>query len=816
MLQDYKLGIRMLVKYPSLTLAGGLALAIAIGFGAGWYDLANKLLFPTIPLPEGGRIVLIETQNILTNEPEPRVVRDFLEWRRELRTIGELGAYRTDVRNLVVSDASPQPIQIAELTTAAFRAARVAPLLGRALLDSDQIPGAPSVVLIGYDVWQRSLGGRQDVIGSIVGLGNARATVIGVMPQGFAYPVNHDAWTPLQLRASYDALEGGAINVIGRLAPGVTWEQASAELQGVGERVAAAFPTTHEHLRPRLSRLGGTADMASIAQLALRYVPALLVLVLACMTVGTLIYARTAIREGEIAVRSALGASRARIVGQLFVEALVLTAIAATVGLVAADRTLRWGIEGAYSDSGGAPFWMTTGLKVTTILFAGGLALASAAMLSFLPALRATRARTQSHLANLGSSSATLRFGRVWTTAMIAQVAVTAMAIPLALESASEATRNVRIRSAFPGREYVAARLDLDRSSGDEATSAFEARRAQAYSELERRIAQEPGVVAITFADRAPGSLPSGERTAAIETTPGAGPAFDDRFRVSAVGPGFFDAVGRPIVAGRAFHGGDFSASARTVIVNEAFVRDFLRRGGTASPIGSRLRYAARSRAAPPEPWFEIVGVARDLGLDPDDEGNEAPYVFHAASAGTAPVMSVRVRGNAAALVARLPSVAADVDAGLHVDEVRTLGEWIHQRDLSVIVPVTALAATTGLVLLLSAMSIFSLMSVSVSRRTREIGLRSALGANPRHLLAGILSRAMVLMASGAAAGACVVLLFVANGAGPTGRPGDDVVLFIGWLAVTAAVMVAAGVLACVEPARRALKINPMEALRDA
>ena len=818
-LQDYKLGLRMLVKYPSLTLAGGLALAVAIGFGAGWYDLANKLMFPTIPLRDGDRIVLVETHNILTNEPEPRVVHDFLEWRRELRTIGELGAYRTDVRNLIVDNAPPEPIQIAELTTAALRAARVAPMLGRALLDADQIPGAPAVALIGYDVWQRSLGGRQDVIGSMVGLGNARVTVIGVMPKGFAYPVNHDVWIPLQLRSSYEALEGGAINVIGRLSPGVTWEQARAELRVLGERAAAAFPTTHEHLRPRLSRLGASADtgdIATIAQLALRYLPALLVLILACTTVGTLIYARTAIREGEIAVRSALGASRARIVGQLFVEALVLTTIAGTVGLVAADRTLRWGIEGAFHDSGGAPFWMRTGLRVTTILYAGGLALAGAAMLSFLPAFRATRARTQSHLANLGSSSATLRFGRVWTTAMIAQVVLTAMAIPVALESASEATRNVRIRSAFPGREYVAARLDLDRSSSDEATSAFEARRAQAYSELERRITQEPGVIAITFADRALGSVPSRERTAAIETTPGAGPAFEYEFRVSAAGPGFFEAVERPILAGRAFHGGDFNSSARTVIVNEAFVREFLRRGGPASPIGSRLRYAAPSRAAAPhEPWFEIVGVVRDLGLDPDDEGNEVPYVFHAAPAGTAPVMSVHVRGNAAALVARFPSVAADVDPALHVDEVRTLGEWIHQRDLTVIVPVTALAATTGLVLLLSAMSIFSLMSVSVSRRTREIGLRSALGANPRHLLTGILSRAMVLMASGAAAGAGVVLLFVANGAGPTGRPADDVVLFIGWLAVTAAVMVAAGVLACVEPARRALKINPMEALRD-
>ena len=258
MLQDYKLGLRMLLKYPGLTLAGGLALAIAIGIGAGWYDLMGKFMAPTIPLPEGDRLVLIETQNTLTNAPEPRVVRDFLEWRRELRTIEDLGAYRTDTRNLVVGNAAPEPIQMAELTAAAFGTARVPPLLGRALLDSDEMPGAPSVVVLGYDVWQRSLGGRQDVVGSVVKLGNTPATVIGVMPEGFGYPVNHDAWTPLSLRASYDALEGGAISVIGRLAPGVTREQANAELRVFGERTAAALPATHEHLRPRVMATRGS------------------------------------------------------------------------------------------------------------------------------------------------------------------------------------------------------------------------------------------------------------------------------------------------------------------------------------------------------------------------------------------------------------------------------------------------------------------------------------------------------------------------------------------------------------------------------
>ena len=189
----------------------------------------------------------------------------------------------------------------------------------------------------------------------------------------------------------------------------------------------------------------------------------LLVLIIACMSVGTLVYARTATREGEITVRFALGASRARIIGQLFVEALVLAAVAAAVGLLAADRAVTWGIENFNRASGGVPFWVTPGLKLSTILYAGGLAVAGAAMVSLLPALKATGARVQSHLANRGAGGATLRFGRVWTGAMIVQVALTAIGIPVALESALEALRTLKIRAEFPSREYLAARIDVDR-----------------------------------------------------------------------------------------------------------------------------------------------------------------------------------------------------------------------------------------------------------------------------------------------------------------------------------------------------------------
>ncbi len=316
---------------------------------------------------------------------------------------------------------------------------------------------------------------------------------------------------------------------------------------------------------------------------------------------------------------------------------------------------------------------------------------------------------------------------------------------------------------------------------------AFEARRARTFGEFQRRIAEEPGVVAVAFGDRAPGSAPR-TRFGEVESSRGAGPAYDDVFWTSEVGPEFFEALDRPLVAGRGFHGGDRSPGARTVIVNEAFARKFSSAPRRGSPVGARLRYpasSARPDAPAAEPWFEIVGVVRDVGLDPDDWGGERPYVFHAASAGTLSpfVTTVRVRGDPATLAARLPVIATDVDAGLSVQDAWPLNAWIRQRDVSLTMQVGALAGVTSLVLFLSALGIFSLVSVSVSRRTSEIGLRAALGANPRHLLAGILSRAMVLVGSGIAAGAALLLLFVAEN-----RSLEEVALYAGYLGVTSAV----------------------------
>jgi putative ABC transport system permease protein len=803
---DVQLGVRMLIRYKGLTLAGGLAIAIAIGLGAGWYDVMRDQLHPTLPLPDGDRLVEVELRDAAASAGELRVLHDFLNWRKDARTIEEWGAYRLVERNLIRGDTRPEPVQVAEITASAFRVLRVPPLLGRPLLDADEQAGAPSVVVLGHGVWKPQFGGRPDAIGQTLQLGRAHLTVVGVMPEGFAFPENHKLWIPLQLRPSgYAPLEGPAVRVFGRLALGTQPAQATAEIAALTSRVAATSPSTHQHLRPRVFPYGGEAvDGGSWVSFVITHGPVLLVLVVACVNVGTLVYARTATRETEIATRHALGASRARIVGQLFVEALVLAAVAAVVGLFVADLVLRWVFATYFAE--GLPFWIRPGLKVGTVIYAALLAVVAAGILGVLPAIKATGSGAPQLMAS-GMSGATLRFGKVWTTAMIAQVALTVICIVPAKGISEEALRDRVIRSRFPAAQYLAVEIEVDRTvrTRDGEASLSADRVEQLYGELERRLMQEPGVRAIAFGDRLPGMGVS-VRRAEVGVSPGADPIPVPDVWITAVGPGYFETFDRPMLSGRDFHRRDSAPGARSVLVNEAFARRYT---GGGSPVGRRVRYA-ESDPAKPEPWFEIVGMVRDIGMTPTDLG-EAPYVFHAASPATASplVMGVRLAGDPSALARRVREIAAAVDPGIRLRTVQPLDEVVWSYDARLLAISGAIAGIVSLGMFLSAAGIFSLMSVSVARRTREIGLRVALGASRRRVLADILSRALVLIGSGIAAGSAVLMLLLAVA-------GEDVSLLVRELLITSPVIVTVGLLGCVAPARRALRINPTEALKEA
>ena len=810
--QDYKLGLRMLAKYPGLTVAGGLALAIAIGIGAAWFDVTRDMWRPTIPLADGDRIVEIEMRDPRRNGDERRIMHDYVNWRREARTVTDLGAWRTLQRNLVVGGRQIEPVTAAELTASALALARVPPLLGRPLVEADERPGAPPVAVLGYAVWQRHFGGRSDIAGQTIQIGRDSVTVVGVMPEGFAYPVNHRLWTPLTVApAGYEPLTGPPIRVVARLAPGVTQAQAYAEMTSLTDRARAVSPGTHAHLKPRVLAYGGQSPGdASLMELASTHLPILLVLVVACVNVGTLIYARTATRDAEIAMRFALGASRPRLVSQLFVEALVLASVAAVVGLTVAHVSLQW-ITQAFNagDTGGLPFWTDPGLKPSTVAFAGALTVVAAALLGVLPALKATRSQVHTQLRSLGAG-ATLRFGPLWTAAMIAQVALTVICLTPARGISEEAIRDRWIRERFPAEEYLTVRLDLDRQrvagGADEPENAYAARFTRTYEELARRLREEPGVRAVTYGDRLPG-MDVDVRAGEVETAPQAAPVLIPDLWTAAIGPSYFEAFSTSVIAGRAFRDDDQAIDARTIVVNEAFVRQFLR---DREPVGARVRFASEAQAAP-LPWMEIVGVVRDVGMTPTDRG-EAPYVFRAAApAASAPlVVGVRTAGDAKALAPRLRALATAIDPGLRLSDLQPLDAVVWQTDVPMVLGAVAVIAVVSLGLFLSAAGIYALVSVSVARRTREIGLRAALGASRGSLLRGVLVRAVALVGGGVLAGNGLLLFFAWLSAEVS------VVRFLPPLLATSGVMLAVGLLACVAPARRALRIQPIEALKNA
>ena len=282
-----------------------------------------------VSLAEGERVVSFVNWDAATNNREERLMHDFAAW-HGLKSVEDLGASRTVGRNLIAEGGQPETVPVAEISSSAFRLARVSPLMGRYLLPEDERPDAPAAIVIGHDVWRRRFAADPDIVGRSIQLGSTTYAIVGVMPEGFGFPINHRFWVPWHHHAVDTGREPDrSINVFARLVPGATLESAQSELSAAGQRLESASPATHQHLRPRVVPypyvFTDMDDPENALALHAIQIAIVMLLVVVCVNVAILVYARTATRHGEIAVRSALGASRRRIVAQLFVEALVMT-----------------------------------------------------------------------------------------------------------------------------------------------------------------------------------------------------------------------------------------------------------------------------------------------------------------------------------------------------------------------------------------------------------------------------------------------------------------------------------------------------------
>jgi putative ABC transport system permease protein len=810
-LLDWKLGARMLLKHPALTIIGGLSLAAAIAIGVVGIELAGELLNKPLPFDEGRRVVRLETQDTAGSRVEPRVLHDFAIWRRTLKTVEELGAARVSERNVLTGEGRVEALRVAEITASAFPLTRVPALLGRPLRPTDEAPGAEPVVVLGHDVWQRQFLRDPAIIGRVVTVGRTARTVVGVMPPRFGFPRNQELWVPLPVQDA-PPRQGPAVEVFGRLADGATWQDAAAEVEVVSARAAADQKATHAQLRTRVRAFAGRTpgDPLELPELLVHAI-VLLVLAGVCANVATLFFVRTAMRESELVVRHALGASRGRLVSQIVTESLVLALSAALIGLAAAQIAVRYAwVRASQIIPEGLPFWVDVTLEPATIAYAVLLALIAAALIGLVPALKATGASVRQGLQGTTIAGGTMTFGGIWSFIIGAQVAFTLLCLPAAAGISGNLLREQATWAEFPAERYLTFRLGIDNEAlaGETAVpddGQIAARRARAYDTLASRLREEPGVVRVTVGDGLPGMSPA---VLPVEIEQDGAPPLRLRgnqdeggFAVAAVGAGYLEAFGITTVAGRALQAADGGAANRPVVVNEAFRRVLGR-----NPVGARIRTVQWRNERDASPWYDIVGVVADLTTD----GSEAASIYRAATVTELePVMvAVRVAGDTAPLALRVEALARQADTGLQLRDVLTLDQIVAQRQTPLLIGSIAYGGILLVALVFSAASLYALMAVAVQRRTREIGIRIALGANPRRVLRAVFARAGGQVGGGILAGNAIILLIAWRNDGLT----TDLIVA---LVVMSIIMAAVGVLACAAPARRALRVQPTEALRQ-
>lgn len=822
---DVKLGLRMLRKSWGLTLVAGLALTVVIGLAAVAFDLLAAFGGTDLPLDEGDRVVALEILDLEAGDTIGASPRELERWSSEMRSLDEVGAFRTVERNLRLGSSSEpgRPVEVvavAEMSAAGFRLARVPPVLGRPILPDDQLPVADPVLVIGEEAWRSRFASDPEILGRRVRLDDTVHTIVGVMPEGFGFPVFHRFWTPLR--------EGGTnlagaddLVVFARLGAGVTTEKAQAELRRVG-RVDRAWDTADATAEEVVLRVVPYATAFTgelppwMASLILVFFA--LLLVPPCINVALLVYARTITRQGEFAARVALGASRSHIVAQLFLEILVLAVGAGVIGLGVARLVVRLILADLEARGGSIPFWMDFRASPRTAVLIGVLAVVAALVAGVVPALRATGPRMQAGLRSLGGQTA-VRLGPVWTTMIVVQVACSFALLPTSVEMTWGTLRSGLLGPGFPAEEYLTARLEMDAfglaedPAADSAAGA--ARIADRHAELLRRLTAEPSVVNATLSS----SVPSEEPWLRIETeeaeatrglSPGIEVGGDRVVRVNHVDDAFFDVFEIRRLTGRSFGPADFASDGNAVLVNQSFVDEVLEGG---NPLGRRIRYRSRdAREAAsetrPDRWFEIIGVVADL-----EEHASEQTVYHAAPPGhsSAVGLALRVRSDSTAAAQALREVTWKLDPALRVTRVQSLDLIYRQHAVGNYVGAAGLVAATLSVLLLSAAGIYALTSFTVNRRRKEIGIRSALGAQPWRLVAGILGRAMGRIGLGAAGGIAAALL-VGYYVPVVDMGGWEVPGVIPAAAVFVGLVAA---LALLGPARRSLRVEPADELRD-
>jgi putative ABC transport system permease protein len=798
---DIRYALRNLLRRPTFTLIAVVTLALGIGANTAIFSAINALLLKPLPFPQLDRVVAVwdklPSRGVMHNEV---TVANYLDWQSQTQSFEQLALYRWWNANLTGIDP-PERIQGFLVTANFLDVTGIKPILGRNFSAEENQPGKDQVAIITHSLWQRRFGGDPNILNKTITVNSIVRTVVGVMPERFNYPKGAEVYAPLSMTPELMKSRGShGYYVIGRLKSGSSIEGAQAEIDNIMARLEQQFPETNKGWGSTVFPI--VADTVRMYDTALWVMMAAVgfVLLIACANVANLMLARASGRQREIAVRTALGASRWRIIRQLLTESVIVALIGGGLGILIGF----WGIDALRAGNPGdaakyAAGWYQLGINSTVLLFTLGLSVVSGIVFGLAPALQVSKPNLNNSLKE-GSRGTTGTTHRLRSSLVVFEVALSLML----LVGAGLLTRSflslLRTDPGFNPDNMLTMNLVLPVAKYKE-----EPARVAFYNDLVQRVKAQPGVESAALVNFLPlgGSNSSDSYLVEGEPEPAAGQEHGGRYRVAT--PDYFRTMEISIVRGRAFTEQDKAGAPPVVIVNETLAR---KHWPGVDPLGKRIRFYGPVEKAP---WMEVVGVIKDVKHELNIPVEPEYYLPHAQDAWPGMVLVARTSVDPASLSAALRQQVWAIDKDQPVFDVKTMQEV---RSTSVAIysfSSVMLAIFAGVALVLAAVGIYGVMAFAVTQRTQEIGIRMALGARTADVLKLVVKHGMKLALLGMViglAGSWALTRFIEKllvGVQPT-----DLLTF----SLVSLCLLVAAFVACYLPARRATKVDPLVALR--
>ena len=836
LIQDVRYAFRMLRKSPGFATVAVLTLALGIGANTAIFSLINAVMLRNLPVKNPQQLVLFQWEAAkwpphfsMTGWQASYAFsyEEFKEFSEQNKVMSSVFAFVplgfNDQDTTVGINGEPTLADGMMVTGQYFSGLGVTPLLGRGLTDADENPGAPRAAVISYAYWTRRFAQDSAIIGKNVTLNGIPFTIVGVTPASFYGVVGSepDLWVPFDDKANmrpFGASPGGTnsvftardwmcLNIMGRLKDGVTKEQAQSALDAVFRQfVTSEWRPAKESDIPHFLLSSGRQGLPVVQQyfqqpLSLLMVAVGLLLLIACANVATLLLARASSRQKEISVRLAVGASRSRLIRQLLTESVLMSALGGLLGLAFANWGTHALIALLFSGPNGTAT-LDVGADSRVLLFAFAVALLTGIVFGLAPALGASKADLLSAMKDSSAASDPRSKHRLGESLIVAQVAASLVLMVGAGLFVRTLANFETHNFGFDQRNLLTFELDPTRAGY------HDARLVNLYSQLLDRIQALPGVRAASMLQNAPFSGWSG-KTHSVNVEGSPQKQSDSAMYFQGVGPDFFSTMGIPVVLGRGIQRTDTVASSKVAVIDETFAKKYFR---GANPIGHRFSFG--SPKFDPANSYEIVGIVRPAELTNVSPGDHAKaYTSYAQFPKTLGQMyfEVRAQGSPATIISELRDAVHQTDASLPLIALKTQTEETSEA-LSLQRLFAQLTTAFGLLALLLAMiGLYGTMAYSVTRKTHEIGIRMALGANPANVLSMVLRQGIVLTLVGvvlgtvAALGATRLIASLIFGVSPY-----DALTFI----AVAAILLIVALAACYIPARRAMQVDPMVALR--